>query len=555
MTQTLIKPLTHEVFANINYNANGLSPWFAADRMVKDNDGSVETTLQAVGHEWNVSLYYQDSALLPPGKTDNGTEIQQQQIREFRLHCKATDDDVGQRTVNYHIRPRWPNMKAENDDGTVKNVPVPDALVDGQDAVNIRANGSNLPIEDYEPLLRSAAQAVGFGSGYFEDPHSTSNIQEAARYVRIRDRESGPLHGRDGPLARLGHVLETDRSGYRKVVQDDTNDNGGTKPGYYHTTTLGPDRINHVWPDHNHAKEFKHYYEKDYQRRSGPLKHPKLEVSLQGSRQDHTAYWSDRQQLITELDEAIYALLADAGLSLRSDGTFVEDAYFDADDHDPDATVVDLNVQAIKQEQEHIVVRELSDGLSPTQWDSLDVLVTDGGEVSPADIAAEKGRHVDSVRRALREMDDLVEREYGRVSIESSYVAELVHEAVDAAEDHLTRAANAAEHALQAAERGIDEKVAALHAWADRYGVDLRRHNGDMEIDLGEWDHNPSTAEIRRVLRQGLELWTDAKKDEVEFRDATWHLRHPTTSDLESIDRTDSTETVAGAVWSTLSRG
>lgn len=72
--------------------------------------------------------------------------------------------------------------------------------------------------------------------------------------------------------------------------------------------------------------------------------------------------------------------------------------------------IVSLDVTEIRSTQESVVIRHLADGLSPVQWESLETLVTDGGEVSPADIAEDHGRHVESVRRALRGIEDLIER-------------------------------------------------------------------------------------------------------------------------------------------------
>ena len=63
------------------------------------------------------------------------------------------------------------------------------------------------------------------------------------------------------------------------------------------------------------------------------------------------------------------------------------------------------------------------------------MLVADGGEVSPADIATEYGHHVESVRRALLEMEDLVVGEYADVKLGSEYVAEMMYEAVKEARD------------------------------------------------------------------------------------------------------------------------
>lgn len=39
----------------------------------------------------------------------------------------------------------------------------------------------------------------------------------------------------------------------------------------------------------------------------------------------------------------------------------------------------------VRQEQESVVVRHVADGLFETQWEALETLVIDGGEISPTD--------------------------------------------------------------------------------------------------------------------------------------------------------------------------
>lgn len=135
--------------------------------------------------------------------------------------------------------------------------------------------------------------------------------------------------------------------------------------------------------------------------------------------------------------------------------------------------VVSLDLTRIRETQESVVVKHLSDGLSPVEWEALETLVTDGGQVSPQDIAEEHGRHVDSVRRALKRIPELVESEYGSVSLRSNHVAEMVHDAVKQARDATRSPVEAGAKALEAAERGLDETTSALVAWCAKHGVDV----------------------------------------------------------------------------------
>ena len=69
-----------------------------------------------------------------------------------------------------------------------------------------------------------------------------------------------------------------------------------------------------------------------------------------------------------------------------------------------------MDLTQIEHNQESIVLKFLGDGPSPVTRKSIELLATDGGDVSSADIAEEYDRHVDSVRRALRERADLFHR-------------------------------------------------------------------------------------------------------------------------------------------------
>ena len=246
------------------------------------------------------------------------------------------------------------------------------------------------------------------------------------------------------------------------------------------------------------------------------------------------------EQLERELDQTLLSVLADAGLDIaleRGDGPFVEDAYFEIEPTESGPDPVSLDLTRIRSSQESVVVRHLADGLSPVQRESLQTLVADGGAVSPADIATDHDRHVGSVRRALRGIHDLVEREYAQVSLRSSYIAELVHDAVEEAREATQRAVEAGAKALEAAERGLDEQMSVFVAWAAKHGVDvddaLSHREGRMQLRFGE-----PGREARRAIREGFRIWNGAGLPAERFREAkirfsdgsiasAWHYLDP----------------------------
>jgi len=563
-SRRIIEPASHEFAANLNYTEHGLKPWLAADSVVKQHDGG--TVLEAVElpsleNPADVSIRYQDGNLLPPadGETPAGTEISHDTIREFRIHVAENDGHGGLRSIDFHIRPRWYKQQARTNAGETITLPDGGLSSPHTDGVSVRANGSNIEFLNYDQLLAEAATELGISSRYFEQLHETSNIQDAARYVRVHEAASGPIHARDGPLVGLAHVLENDRDGYRKLVQNDSDERDVQKPGFYHTTTLGVNRVQEIWPDHTLPVEIKHYYKKDYYERSDGLAHPKLEAAYQTARTDETLRYNEEtiRRIENELDEIVYAVLADAGLDLRAGGeTYVADEIFLAENAITDATIVDLPLSEIRHEQESVVIKHLSDGLSPVEFESLETLVTDGGTVSPGDIATRNERNLDSVYRALNRLDDLVEAEYGRVSLKSEYVADLVHTSVQQARESVSRAVDTTAEALEAADRGLDEHTSAFVAWCEAHDLNFNEKDDEVKITLGEIDAETvkdARRKARQRLREGYKMWSKMNRDEVKFRIGSWKAHVDVLTEHSRLRSTSLEETetkfIGGQNW------
>lgn len=556
----LIETAPHEFNANFNF-AEGLSGFFAVDNAVKSGGGSRESVVQAVGEQWEVTLYYQDSNIVHPGtNTPAGTPFRVEEIREFRLAVDAVESEheAGQKGFNAHIRPRWEQMKVEDKYGDQRTLQVP-----FEEGLNVKLQGSNIEFQNYHRLLKLALESVDVNSDYFDTPHDSSNVQQAERYVRIHEDYSGPIHARDGPLARLGHLLEDDRAGRREIEQADTTEDGKKVPGYRHQVGLDEKRVQEVFPNHSLPKRWKHYRTRESHNldSSNPLKHPKVGAIYYGSlwrdrRESHGVTTDDLAELTEELEDSLLSVVHDAGLDVTSSKIYVSDDYFEAVTTDRERQVVDLPLEDIRANQESVVIRNVADGLSPVQWETLETLVTDGGEVAPDDIAESGGFHQDSVYRALDEMDELVQREYGSVSLRSTHVGELVHDAVQQAKERTKQAVEAGAKALEAAGRGLDEKTSALVAWASRHTENFTETEDGVEVDFGTIEAesvNEATREIRKKLREGKRLWDDARKDEMPWRLGEWkaNVETPQHPDLRSVDHGTKVEFVTGKLWKT----
>jgi hypothetical protein len=273
-------------------------------------------------------------------------------------------------------------------------------------------------------------------------------------------------------------------------------------------------------PSHELPVECKHYYAREAGSKpdSDPLAHPKLEVAYQQSRWHESldATHEALSQLDTELTQWLYSILNDADLDLRAGGkTYVPDAYFDAENHSTTSGVVDLDITEVRHEQESVVYRHLADGMAPTDRDCLQTLVSDGGNVSPSDLADETGRHRDTIYESLQRLEDLVEHTYNEVSLKSQYISELVSDALTQARDGLSTAGKA----VHSENRGLDQTTSAFVAWQEKHGVNYDNTDEGLHFELGDVE-DPD--EIRRRLREGYELWCDTNRDPVAFRRGTY---------------------------------
>jgi hypothetical protein len=185
--------------------------------------------------------------------------------------------------------------------------------------------------------------------------------------------------------------------------------------------------------------------------------------------------------------------------------------------------------------------------------------VTDGGEVSPADIADSGGFHRDSVYRALDEMEEMIEHEYDSISLRSTHVGELVHDAVQQARESTQRAVEAGAKALEAAERGLDDQTSALVSWAAQYCEGgLRERDDGVTLDFGtiQADSRKDAREqVKRMLREGTRLWREARNDEIQWRMGTWRAvyEYPPDTLERRLGYTDSDRTKrdvrSGKIW------
>lgn len=351
----------------------------------------------------------------------------------------------------------------------------------------------------------------------------------------IRDH-SGPIHAVDGGIARISNLLANDREGYRKHVADDTE-----TPGYYHTATIGPMRAGEPIDQHHLPKEFKHYLAREAESLDpdNPLYHPKVEVALQTSRASEPVRWGDRARVGRELDEALLNLLRWEEFPVTEDeiedddreggeppggrGPYVEDQYFKAETTPRQRRLLDDPTPELQSRQETLVMRHVVDGFADSEADVLEELVSDGGVIAPKEVAESTGYHIETVYRATRALEDLVEHRYGELSLRSHHIAQKVTEYVQAARE---KAEDAAETLARTLEHkvGLELSNDALLEWVDSHGIDVDdRQDAQLELRFGNVDM--SRNEFAVSLTTGLYQWVKAGWKRDRFVNATVDVR------------------------------
>ncbi|WP_455429326.1 DUF7845 domain-containing protein [Haloarcula sediminis] len=416
---------------------HGLAPYFAMHSLMKDwgdkwkTCGKPTRDIEFRGQQWATAFDYSKSGLDPW----NNPSFEIQEVREFQFYFVAkdsphysgepADQDKRVKGGTITVRPRWPNLTA---DGNPVSVPQY-----GGPYIDVQVQASNISHGEYLTLVQRVMDAYRISSRYFDQPHPDSHINDLAYYVRLYRDASGPLFAPDGPIARCHTLIQGDRSGYRKHVEDNTK-----LPGYYVTATVEDEKANELIRGHRLGKELKHYYPnhpEKYEPDDAPY-HPKFEVSYQTSRTDDTVRWDDLDDARREIEETILNCLVWTGIATTAESSeFVDfDPYWSVEDTTEARKFVQCPLPKIEDEQEHRVMQLWGD-MTDADRDVTELLLTDGGKVSPQAAAEKTGYTYRTVRTVVDRLEGLVRHTYGKLELESKKVQQELLKRVRAAGD------------------------------------------------------------------------------------------------------------------------
>jgi hypothetical protein len=111
-------------------------------------------------------------------------------------------------------------------------------------------------------------------------------------------------------------------------------------------------------------------------------------------------------------------------------------------------------------------------------------------------------------------MEQLVERKYAEVGLRSDYVAEMVRDAVQEAEETVTTAVETAANAMDSAERAVDQSMSAWVALCDKHDIDVNDRK-EMKLKFREGVEN-----LSYKLMAARRVWRQANQDPIRLQTA-----------------------------------
>ncbi|MFD1601042.1 Lrp/AsnC family transcriptional regulator [Halobellus rarus] len=514
----------HEFSAYLKYD-DALSTYFGLVTLYKMHDfeeyGRLRAGLEFGGSEWNVEFGYKPCGIRAPEEdTDLGRwDWRLDDPLEFSVYVYPTGyesyEDAKQenrKRAYFGISPRWPDIESESGE-TISN---PYDLL----GIDVDVKGSYFEFEEYGDLFPAALDVLRDRQREFdwnsytsidveacdsEQIHESTNIIDAEYYVRVKKGESGRVYAFDGTLHRIATLLGRERRGYAKTVRDDRE-----CEGYYHTATIGAMRAAEVVGGHQLPKEFKHYHMRNPDAVEGTnLENPKIGVSFQHGLYDETLRWDDLDRLDRELDEGLLNLLQWSDLPVTPDHQlFVADDYFEVTGSRRFRKVIDDPLPRIEQEQDEEIRRfAVAGNLTETDVDLVDELLTDGGEISPAELAERIGCHISTAYKSLKRLGSLVYREYGHVELASKHIAKGVVKRLGSARSALENTLEEAADKIVRAETYGDESN-PWSRWLDHYVDEIEENAGSADRDHLEFGWKPSDRrDAKRLIRAGAGKW------------------------------------------------
>jgi len=553
---TQVAPVTHEIKAHLFYSAvetheNALIDyeqlaqyWFVRHLCVDVADGYHETDAEINGEHFEIEFPHSDSGIAP----HRDHKIQRDNLREYDIKLRGR----GERKVSFNISPRFEGMRDTSGDPmtTAFDHAAEDAGV--SEGVDVFAQSSNIRVDELPTLLRAALHelaedlGVSMYQGYFQQPFG-GNISQLERYVRYNRGLQEKLIGTGSVMDRLdSHLSSADGTkGERKW------DNEGTT-GKHHVVRFGTTGAGLMVSRHRLGGQLKSYlpeHPEEFEP-GDPLYHPKFGALFTAGRtQGGSVDWSERHDLMQELDERLLSVLSWADLPLEPGGADyhfkVGESTYVADDHfkaRPAADPVPLHADPLPEleARNELLLTDALRTMTDADEEMVRTLVTDGGQ-HVDDLAQRHDRGLSTVYRMLDRLDGVLESKNGHVEFVSQHIRHELRAVVESMEDRVRSAA-------ERVSRLVDIDAHQRHASAfdealARYAAEFERpqHDGDSPTvrigarltRRGRWSDDPAVGD---VLDELLSAWRDDDRDVHFLRQGTF---------VANVDGTEAERSIA----------
>lgn len=521
----------HEIAGNLNYHGHGLSPYWYVSKLLFDHfDGySGEMEKEIAGETWTVNLKYQKGGIAPR----LSDSINADRLYEFRIGMFGN----GERKINYHIRPRFKDMRHyETGDPISSPFDRPNHPDEG---VSIRFSGSNVEPAEYRDLLPESLRTLAREAGapanvdYFQTPAESSNIDAMEVYLRIARQIAEKVTRNNGIMRRLSHLLGDQKGAKAEFKIDNTE-----IVGYHHTAQIGSESAGDLIPGHRLGKQIKHYHPqhvRDGEESDDPLYHPKVGVLFKKNLTGHTIPFSEAVELRRELDELLINILEWSDVPTQPDSTtFIGDKHFSGE-AGPSIARYDDPTPTIEARQDALILSVMRD-MTDSSARLVETVSTDGAGRDYRDVADDADISISTLYRCLSEIEGVLASDRGEIGWCSSKVAEEISAIVDSTEYVIE---NAADRVAKLANTSVRQaSSSAFQNWMNKYAAEVAevRDDGEMVIRIGTLlsrVKSTSRARLQDVLHEGLTAWNKQGRDAAEFRQA--RVRYKSSADNEEV--------------------
>jgi len=529
-----VDPSTHEALAHLYYASvetggedtlvdyDGLDPYFALTKLlIAEYDGCAE--LQGVkinGELWDIRLNYHPSGIAPRPEDDIDVK------RLYEIDINVTGH--GERKCHFTVKPRFPEMRHyESGD----RVTTPFHHTDPDSGVCVKCQSSNMALNKLVDLFPRFVSELavnagkGIYHGYFQAPFD-GRLSAIERYARITRGMNEKLIKTGGVLDRMAMLLSDAEGTKGEYTWDNERERG-----YHHTVKHGSTGACELIQHHRLGGQVKSYLPENPENfeEGDAMYHPKVGTKfVKGRTSSGSVPWSDRHDVVRELDERLLSILSWADVPTQPGGTtYISDWHFDAEAADSPATVHEDPLPQLESQQEHLLMTVLRD-MTPADQEFVETVATDGG-MHVDELTEETGYSRSELYRALKRLPGLLESDNGHVQFTSEKLRQELLALIESVESGIK---SAVDRAAKIVDMDLRQSASsAFDRWLAKYGaeVDWPDHDGEkpvVRIDtvLSEYKNTNSLPYCKPVFEEMISAWKTDGRDVADLLEATVHV-------------------------------